>query len=402
MRPERNAPAVLSDDRRKQSRKPLPEGIEKRHKVACATNRDGRCSCDPSYRAQVFDSVAGKTIKRTFPTQAAAVSWRRQAQVEVEAGRLRAHAPITVREAAATFLAGITDGSIVTRSGSRYKPSAVRDYEQCFRLRVLPDFGAAKLAELRRADFQRLVGRLGRDGLSPSTIRRTINPLRALYRHAVLHDLVTIDPTDGLSLPAVKGRRDRVAAPGEASTLLRALADRDRALWATAMYAGLRYGELRALRWGDVDMAAGVIRVVRAWDEKDGPILPKSEAGVRAVPIPGELRAVLAAHRLKSVHTSAESLAFGTGSVPFCRPAIYKRARRDWTAAKLRHIALHECRHSYASMMIAAGVNAKTLQTYMGHASITQTMDRYGHLFPGAEHEAAALLDALLAQHATG
>jgi integrase len=51
--------------------------------------------------------------------------------------------------------------------------------------------------------------------------------------------------------------------------------------------------------------------------------------------------------------------------------------------------------------MIAAGVNAKTLSTYMGHANIAITLDRYGHLFPGAEHEAAAMLDAYLANAAS-
>jgi integrase len=57
---------------------------------------------------------------------------------------------------------------------------------------------------------------------------------------------------------------------------------------------------------------------------------------------------------------------------------------------------LHECRHTYASFAIAAGVNAKALSTYMGHANISITLDRYGHLMPGNEAEAAGLLDAFL------
>ena len=60
-------------------------------------------------------------------------------------------------------------------------------------------------------------------------------------------------------------------------------------------------------------------------------------------------------------------------------------------------MTLHECRHVYASLSIAAGVNAKALSTYLGHASITITYDRYGHLMPGSEAEAAALLDTYLA-----
>jgi integrase len=63
-------------------------------------------------------------------------------------------------------------------------------------------------------------------------------------------------------------------------------------------------------------------------------------------------------------------------------------------------IGLHECRHTFASLMIAAGVNVKALSTYMGHSSIAITLDRYGHLMPGNEEQAAELLDAYLsAQH---
>ena len=59
---------------------------------------------------------------------------------------------------------------------------------------------------------------------------------------------------------------------------------------------------------------------------------------------------------------------------------------------------MHECRHTFASLMIAAGVNAKALSTYMGHATIGITLDRYGHLMPGNEDEAASMLDAYLAR----
>ena len=79
------------------------------------------------------------------------------------------------------------------------------------------------------------------------------------------------------------------------------------------------------------------------------------------------------------------------------RPAaISQRANRAWKDARLNPITLHECRHTFASLMIAAGVNAKALSTFMGHANISITLDRYGHLMPGAEDEAAALMDAYL------
>jgi hypothetical protein len=90
-------------------------------------------------------------------------------------------------------------------------------------------------------------------------------------------------------------------------------------------------------------------------------------------------------------------LFFGRGKdQPFSNQAISQRANRIWKEAGLQRIGLHDCRHTFASLMIAAGVNAKALSTFMGHSSITITLDRYGHLFPGSEEEAAGLLDAYL------
>jgi integrase len=94
---------------------------------------------------------------------------------------------------------------------------------------------------------------------------------------------------------------------------------------------------------------------------------------------------------------ASNDFVFGrTRALPFEPWTIGDRARRAWVAAALTPITLHECRHTYASLMIAAGVNAKALQTFMGHASITITMDRYGKLFPGSEADAAVLLNAYL------
>jgi integrase len=88
---------------------------------------------------------------------------------------------------------------------------------------------------------------------------------------------------------------------------------------------------------------------------------------------------------------------FGTSSSqPFDPPTVARRAVREWERAGLHPITPHEARHTFASLMIAAGVNAKALSTYMGHASVTITFDRYGHLMPGNEEEAAALLDDYL------
>ncbi len=175
----------------------------------------------------------------------------------------------------------------------------------------------------------------------------------------------------------------------------------DRPLWATAFYGGLRRGELLALRWEDVDLAAGTIRVERSWDAKSRVVVkPKSRSGTRRVPIPAVLRDYLVEHRMRQGR--ADGLVFSTnGETPLTPSNVTRRAATAWKRAGLRAIGLHEARHTYASLMIAAEVNAKALSTYMGHASVTITYDRYGHLMPGAEDEAAALLDAYLARSDT-
>jgi integrase len=370
-------------------------GIDVRHRSTCSARAGSRCSCRPSYQAHVWSARDGKRIRKTFASLAEARAWRQEAQVALRRRTMKAPSQSSFREVAAGWLAAAADGAVRNRSGDRYKPSVLRGYEQALRARVVPEFGGARLSDITRADLQDLADRLLGAGLDPSTIRNTFLPVRAIFRRAVARGEVALNPTTGLELPAVRGRRDRVASAAEAARLVAALPEGERALWATAFYTGLRLGELRALRWADVDFADGVIHVRRAWDPREGEITPKSRAGTRDVPIPSALRSHLAAHRLAA--SRAAGLVFGRSpSDPFNPATVNARARAAWAAAALDPIGLHEARHSYASLMIAAGVNAKALSTYMGHSSVTITYDRYGHLMPGNAGEAVALVDSFL------
>jgi len=251
-------------------------------------------------------------------------------------------------------------------------------------------------ADLRR-DVQHLADRLLGEGLDPSTVRNVLMPLRVMFRRAIEDGDLAVNPTGHLRLPAVRGRRERIASPEEAALLLAALPDRDRAVWAAALYAGLRRGELMALRWEDVDLAKGLIHVERAYDEKGGiHIEPKSRAGRRTIPIIGTLRDELLAHKSRDGRDSG--LVFGSTDKPFVTSNLWRRAQVAWRHAGLNPIGLHEARHTFASTLIAAGVNAKAITTYMGHASIQTTYDLYGKLMPGSEAESAALVDAYLAR----
>jgi integrase len=168
---------------------------------------------------------------------------------------------------------------------------------------------------------------------------------------------------------------------------------RDRAMWATALYAGLRRGELMGLHRENVDLATGVIRIERGWDDCEGEVEPKSKQGRRKVPIPGVLRDRLTEYLMDGPTT---------GRIFVGARDSYDRGRAAARGADVPEPTLHECRYGYASLMIAAGVNVKALSTFMGHANIRITLDQYEHLLPGAEDEAASTLDAFLARQVGG
>lgn len=389
-------------------------GLSQRHGRSCTGN--SRCECP--WRAEVFSKDDNKKIRKTFPTRAAAKSWRDDHVGAVKRGELRAPTSMTIREAARVFMAGARDGSIPTASGTRYKPATLRGYDVGLEKRLLPAIGGRRLSDVRRRDVQDLADRLTKDGLSASTVQNTLDPLRVIYRRAIRREEgVTIDPTEGLELRRPDGRRDRIAAPEEAAELIATAPEGDRALWACAFYAGLRRGELRALRWSDVDLAGRLIRVTRGWDAIEREQDVKSTAGNRRVPILDPLARELNAHKLRSGY-GEDALVFGIDAKrPFNPESLRRRSLASWAAenarraqeaenvadvALLTSITLHEARHTCASLLIAAGVNAKALSVIMGHSTIAMTFDTYGHLMPGGLDEAAAVTNAYLARLAEG
>ena len=372
-------------------------GITVRHRAPCATARGARCSCRPAYRARV--RVGQKQYTKTFPSIAAARIW----QAETEAAKwkgLLAPEPIddrtTIAEAAASFLEDAYAGRARTRTGSPYRLNVVQQYEAIFRNYLLPALGRKMLAELRRQEIQALVDDLQAQGLAASTVRNAIKPLQVIYRRALRDEIVHKSPCSHLDLPQVTSSRDRIAAPDEARRLLSALRPDDVALWGCALYAGLRQSEIMGLRWTDIDFERGLLHVRRAIDRRNRiEQTPKTKAGERRVPLAATLRVMLEDHR--EITRRTEGLIFGvTPTTPFTDSAVRKRARNAWRRAGMAPIGLHECRHSYASLLIAAGVNAKAISTYMGHASIETTFDVYGKLMPGNAAEAGAMLDRLL------
>lgn len=393
-------------------------GLRQRHGLRC---KGARCSCP--WEAFAYSKADARKVRKTFPTRAAAKSWRDDKQSAAKRGELRAPVATTLGEAAEAFMAGAAEGSIPTSSGGRYKPATLRGYRVGLDKRVLPALGAKRLSDVHRRDVQTLVDGLTLEGLSASTVQNTLDPLRAIYRRAKKRDEITINPTEELELRRPDGRRDRIADPAEAAALIAAIPEGERALWACAFYAGLRRGELRALRWSCVDPEARVIDVQRGWDQIEGEQDVKSAAGERRVPILDPLLAELVAHRARTKRDD-DALVFGRDAQHPFNPESVRRdslAAWGWRTVERRKagerrvtelvrdredalepITLHEARHTCASLLIAAGVNPKALSVIMGHSTIAMTFDTYGHLMPGGLDEAAAATNAYLANLAEG
>ena len=350
----------------------VPEGVRSRHSSWCPSHRGDTCGCAPRWEAWVYSRRDRAKVRKSFAEYWEAKAWRHE-QLELASNDLLfAPSRRTLSELGTRWVALAQEGKIRNRSGRPYKPSALRTIEQDLRRHLVPFLGDKPMTTIMRRDLQRLVGRWLDEGFSPSKIRSIVNALRVLWRD---FDLLTdsdnqllADPTRGLRLPGGGGRPEQIVGPAEARRLIEALEPGDRALWATAVYAGLRHGELRALQVRDINLERHHIVVRRGWDQYEGEIDPKSESGIRQVVITEPLRRILAQH-LKRTGRKDSDLIFGrTPTRPFIGTTISKRARDAWTvtrhredqensrpsAERIQPIKLQECRHSAVSQMLAS------------------------------------------------
>jgi integrase len=360
-------------------------GIEVRHSRDCRTQSGGGCNCKPTYRAEVWSKRDRRKIRKSFPTLAAAKGWRIDAMKAVRDKRLRAASPHTLAEEAAEWIAGANEGRILNKRQQRYKRAAVANYERSLRIYVLPEIGDRRLADIELADLLELKEQLHGRGCGASTVRNAFTPLQSIYRRARQLGTVPVDPTSDLDLPT-PGARDRAASVAEALALLQPLQPVEVAVYATAFFAGLRRGEMRALRVGDVDLAAATISVERGWDDVLGAIEPKTESSTRKVFLANALRPhvePLVASR------DAGALLFGyTDATPFDPRAMGRKCERAWKIADKRRAenelgplvryTPHEGRHSFATWLDDAGVSEAFIARALGHSARTVTR-RYIH-----------------------
>lgn len=366
------------------------------------------------YRADIPASRLPVRTKSTwFDNEDLAIAWRDKTLREAEEGLAGLAPTKTLQEVTDAFFAAADQGVVRNRFKEPYKASVLRGYQDAMIRVMIPRLGAGThIGAISTTRVQEVADELLAE-LSPSTVRNMVTALRVVLRYALRRGWIRVNPCAGVELANSEKARDRIVTVAEATTIIDAIGDLlGQLIYALAFFTGMRKGELQALRWEDVDLANRVIHVRRSFDSgitrenvgkavllgwpdriKGGFIPPKSKAGVRDIPI----SQLLMPYLLKQTRT--EGLVCGSAAnVPFGDHGPIKSARGSMVNRGIEPLTLHEARHTFAThaiyaMALANQFNPKVLQTVLGHASITQTYDRYGHLFPGSLVELAGSLD---------
>ncbi|HVM41754.1 MAG TPA: site-specific integrase [Acidimicrobiia bacterium] len=287
-----------------------------------------------------------------------------------------------------------------------YRPNTAATVESYLRNHVLPAFGDWALTDLRPSDVQAWVRSRG-ETLAPASVEVAFRVLSGIMSAAEADGLVPRNPCRGVRLPRVERAPVVPLSVVQVEALRAAMPPRLRAIVVLAAGTGLRHGECTGLTVDRVDFDARVVTVDRtlvtpvSGDAYLGP--PKSRSSYRRVPMPDVVAAALRAH-LARFEPGRHGLLFTTGAG---RPIRRHRFGEVWRAAVVRAglprgIRFHELRHFYASLLIQEGESVKVVQARLGHASATETLDIYAHLWPDDGNRTRAAVDGLLGSLAEG
>jgi len=292
----------------------------------------------------------------------------------------------------------------------------VERYRGLAQLQLIPHLGTMPLQKLRRAHLidwhAKLLKSGGTDGrpLSARTVKHAHFVLHRALERAVEGELVARNVAHGVRVPKVEAREVAILKVDQIEAVLAALKGHElEPIVVLALSSGARRGELAALRWGDVDLTGGTMRIERSLEQTSAGLKfkpPKTKHGRRIIALPPLAVEALRAHRRKQLELR---MACGLGkanpeTLVFSRldgePIVPNGLSRDWgkfvRTHKLPIVMFHALRHTHASTLIASGLDALTISRRLGHSSPTITLGVYGHLFTNTDDKAAAIMQAAL------
>lgn len=339
-----------------------------------------------------------------FSTQRAAQTARNKAAVQLDQGTFREPSKVTLAEYLNVWLPRRQ------ATGNGLKSTTVRMYRQYIDLDIVPSkLGSMKLTDIRRAHVSGFVDALSAAGRGATTVRRIVAVLQSALRDATNDQLVDENAARGVRLPKVEREEFEPWEPEQIGHFLDVTSThRLGELFTTAVFCGMRRGELVGLRWEDVDLVKREITVrhtrVQAGKETIE-TSPKSRAGRRIIELDDTTVGALIAWQIKQAAERAEWAESWTDSgyvftyengSPL-RPAYASRlfeTLRD--QAGLTHASIHSLRHMHASLLLASGTDIAIVSKRLGHSTVALTSDVYAHLIASASRRAAEGAAALV------
>jgi integrase len=298
---------------------------------------------------------------------------------------------------------------LATHGEQNLRPKTYRSYRMQIHNHLIPTLGSIpleKLTPMHLQEYYSLKLKKGRKdgtgGLSARTVTYHHRIIREALKHAVQWQLVLRNVADAVVPPRYKKWEMAILSREEALQLLDQIKEhRDYSLIFTAIYTGMRQGELLGLRWSDVDLGLKVLKVNQQLQYIPGQGYvfspPKTDKSRRQIPMGAALVEIFKEHKREQAQNKLllgqdyedMNLVFClSNGKPIDRSNLNLRFKRIIKQFGRPEIRFHDLRHTCATLFMAAGVDAKKVQEILGHESIRTTLDIYGHVLPSMQREA--------------
>lgn len=336
---------------------------------------------DGVWRARYRDE-AGREHARHFKTKRDGQRWIDEQTASILGGTHvePARARITVGEWAQTWLQGY----------ERNRTSTVRQARVHVKV-ITEDLGGRPLKSVRPSEVRSWVVGLSARGYAPSYVYALHRRLSQLFADAQHDGLVAKNPCSRRTSPAAPKQRPYVATTEQVWALHDAMPEHFRPVILLGAFAGLRVAEIAALRTSDVDFMRGVIAPTIQYPAEE----LKTEISKTPIPIPADLAVMLNANPTRWGSGTIVVGAFGRAVAPYTIETAFKSARGAVEGLP-DGFRIHDLRHYFASLLIAAGLDIKTVQARLRHASAKTTLDTYGHMWPDRDESSRLAVAAAL------
>ena len=293
----------------------------------------------------------------------------------------------------------------------RVRPSSHQTYRGYIDRHIAPNIGKIPLEKLSTMDLQKFYRRLLADGrverieskgqpkgLSAKTVRNINQVISSAMGFAVAQRILAENPCKAVALPKLEHREMQTIPAAQLSAFLdEAKASGVYELYYIELATGLRRGELLGLKWEDIDLTAGVIRVRRQVSRIDGKIVEaplKTRNAYRTVTISPQAIEVLNTQKAK---THGEYVFPNPNGSPISPDSVNNMLKRVLKRAGIPRVRFHDLRHTFATLALQNGVDIKTVSGMLGHFSASFTLDTYAHVTTAAQKEAARTMESILA-----